>query len=351
MQIGTRRNLLRGGLAGAITAVGLMALPAAAADTTRLTVATYVTPLHGMSKWLEQWGAELTEASGGRLEFEFLHGAQMGPPPRYYDIARNRQADITWVLHGATPGRFGLTEVSNMPFLFCSAEQATRVVNHPRLREAFTDAEHRGVEVLMVFAHPPGQIHMAKGAVRRIEDVEGKALRPASAAVGQLITEMGGRPVGLPPTEMAEGLQRGSIDGVMIDYGGSGIAFQLGSHLSSATRVDAYISTFALVMNPDSLASLPDDLQALIRDSVKGREAEVGGIWDRISAVGRDRLVEAGVEMIDMEESELDRLREAGARVTERYLAQLDGSGRPGSEVMALLRELIAEVGPVGDGC
>ncbi len=350
MQTRTGHGLKRGGLIGAVAALGMLALPAVA-DTTRLTVATFVTPLHGMSQWLEKWGAELTEASGGRLQFEFMHGAQMGPPPRYYDIARNRQADIAWVLHGATPGRFELTEVSNMPFLFCSAEQATLVVNHPRLREGFTDAEHRGVEVLMAFAHPPGQIHMAEGAVRRIEDLAGKAMRPASAAVGQLIAELGARPVGLPPTEIAEGLQRGTIDGVLIDYGGSGIAFQLASHLASVTHVDAYISTFALVANPDSMAALDEDLQELIRASVQGREAEVGSIWDNISDAGRGRLAAAGVEMIEMDEAELDRLREAGARVNERYVAQLDGAGQPGSEIYALLQELITEVGPVGDGC
>ncbi|MGY6535004.1 MAG: TRAP transporter substrate-binding protein [Pararhodobacter sp.] len=345
----TMKKTMRGVLA-ATMAAGLLALPATA-DTTRLTIATYVTPMHGMSQWLERWTAELTEASDGRLEFDILHGAQMGPPPRYYDIARNRQADITWVLHGATPGRFELTEMSNMPFLFCSAEQATTVVNHPRLREEFTDAEHRGVEVLMVFAHPPGQIHMAEGAVRRLEDLQGQALRPASAAVGQLIAELGGRPVGLPPTEMAEGLQRRTIDGVMIDYGGSGIAFQLGSHLASATHVDAYISTFALVMNPGSLAELPEDLQALILESTQGREAEIGGIWDSISTAGRGILADAGVEMIEMEEAELARLREAGARVTERYIAELDGKNLPGSAVYELIQELIAEVGPIGEGC
>ncbi|GIX15339.1 MAG: C4-dicarboxylate ABC transporter [Paracoccaceae bacterium] len=335
----------------ALAAAAALAAGTASAETFHLKVATYVTPLHGMSKWLESWAASLREASGGRLEFEILHGAQMGPPPRYYDIARNRQADITWILHGATPGRFPLTEVSNMPFLFCSAEQATRVVNHPRLREAFTDAEHRGVEVLMVFAHPPGQIHMAEGAVRRLEDFAGKAIRPASTAVGKLIAELGGRPVGLPPTEMAEGLQKRTIDGVMIDFGGSGIAFQLGPHLASATKIDAYISTFALVMNPDSMAALPEDLRKLIRDSVKDRDTEIGALWDAIATAGRKVLEKDGVEILTMEPDELARLRAVGDRVTEGYLAELDEKGLPGREVYQLIRELIAEIGPVGDGC
>ncbi|MCC6007435.1 MAG: TRAP transporter substrate-binding protein [Rhodobacteraceae bacterium] len=336
-------------LVAAVTAGAMMAAPAVA-DTINLRVASFVTPLHGMSQWIDRWAADLTERSGGRLQFEILHGAQMGPPPRYYDIARNGQADITWVLHGSTPGRFELTEVSNMPFRCCAAEQATRVVNHPRLR-AITDEEHRGVEVLKMFAHPPGQIHMAEGAVTRLSDIQGKAMRPASAAVGQLVAELGGRPVGLPPTEIAEGLQRRTIDGVLIDFGGSGIAFQLGPHLSSATKVDAYISTFALVANPRSLANLPDDLREMIVSTMQDREEEVGRIWDEIAVAGRGILEGAGVEMLEAPADQLELMREAGARVTDRYVAELEGKGRPGAEVLGLLQELIAEVGPVGEGC
>ena len=139
------------GIAAALLTL-ILAASAAADDDGKfeLSIASFVTPKHGMSQWLERWAAELQQRSGGRLTFELLHGAQMGPPPKYYDLAANGQADITWVLHGATPGRFRLTEISNMPFLFCSAEQATRVINDASVR-ALLDPEHRGVRVLTLF--------------------------------------------------------------------------------------------------------------------------------------------------------------------------------------------------------
>ena len=331
--------------------MAILAGPIAAQETHDLTVGTYVTERHGMSQWLEAWAADLEERSGGRLSFEILHGSQMGPPPRYYDIARNGQADITWVLHGATPGRFELTEISNMPFLFCSAEQATRVLNDARLRDRHLNEEHRGVRVLTLFMHPPGQINMAEGQVMAVEDLRGKAMRPASSAVGSLIAALGGQPVGLPPTAMAEGLQKGTIDGVFIDFGGAGLAFQLGPYLSSVTEVGAYSSSFGLVMNEDSYADLPDDLRAMINESVAGREAEIGQVWDGLDTVGRGVLTEAGVEIAEMPPEELARMREIGDGVTEAYVEGLDAAGRPGSEVLALMRQIAEEVGPVGPGC
>ena len=332
--------------AAALSLLGSVGL----AETYELKVAGFVTGEHGMSKWIDAWAAELEAASEGRLQFEILHGAQMGPPPAYYDLAANGQADITWVLHGATPGRFELTEITNMPFLFCSAEQATRVINDPRAR-ALIDPEHRGVKVLATFMHPPGQINMNGTPVLALDDMEGKALRPASRAVGQFIAMMGGKPVGLPPTAMAEGLQKGTIDGTMIDYGGGGLAFQLGPFLTDITEVYAYSASFALVMNQESYASLPADLQALIDDSYADVSAEIGQVWDRLDAIGKQVLIEAGVTIHDMPEAELAKLRALGAGMTQDYVARLNGKGKPADEVLATLTALIDEVGPVGLGC
>ncbi|MEL6235921.1 MAG: TRAP transporter substrate-binding protein [Pseudomonadota bacterium] len=332
--------------AAALTLMGSAAL----AEPYELKVASYVTGKHGMSQWIDAWAAALEEKSDGRLSFEILHGAQMGPPPAYYDLAANGQADITWVLHGATPGRFELTEITNMPFLFCSAEQATRVINDPRLR-ALIDPEHRGVKVLATFMHPPGQINMKGGPVLAVEDFQGKALRPASRAVGQFIARMGGKPVGLPPTAMAEALQKGTIDGTMIDYGGGGLAFQLGPFLTDITEVYAYSVSFALVMNPDSFGDLPEDLQTMIDESFVDVSTEIGQVWDRLDAIGKKVLVDAGVTIHEMPQAELAKLKALGAELTEEYLATLSDKGKPAAEVMDMVSALIDEVGPVGLGC
>lgn len=331
-------------------AVMSLAASFASAQTYDLKVAGFVTPKHGMSKRIDAWAAGLEEKSGGRLNFEILHGAQMGPPPKYYDLAANGQADITWVLHGATPGRFQLTEVTNLPFLFCSAEQATRVINDPKLR-ALIEPEHRGVKVLATFMHPPGQINMNGGPVLSLDDMSGKALRPASKTVGQLIAMMGGKPVGLPPTAMAEALQKGTIDGTMIDYGGAGLAFQLGPFLTDITEVYAYSASFALVMNPDSFADLPEDLQTMIDDSFADVSAEIGQVWDSLDEIGKKVLIDAGVTIHQLTDAELAKLKAVGAAQTTQYMDTLKGQDLPGEAVMSTIAALIEEVGPVGPGC
>src|SRR6267143_888464 len=118
-------------------------------------VAEFVGPQHFMTKWLVQWGEKLEKASGGRLAFKHFPGAQMAPAPAHYDLARSGQADVSWFLHGGTPGRFPLTELISLPYMVGSAEIGTKTLNDAELRAKYLDAEHRGVHVLLLVTHQP----------------------------------------------------------------------------------------------------------------------------------------------------------------------------------------------------
>src|SRR3982750_1675999 len=125
-------------------AMAIAGVPALAQQKLEVKVAEFVTPQHFMSKWLVAWGEKLEKASNGRLVFKHFPGAQMAPAPAHYDLARSGQADVSWFLHGGTPGRFPLTELCNLPYMVGSAEIGTKVLNDRELRSKYLDAEHRG---------------------------------------------------------------------------------------------------------------------------------------------------------------------------------------------------------------
>ncbi len=76
-----------------------------------LKLAYFVGDQHAMSQWLIKWADKLEKDSGGRIVVKRFPGSQMGPVQQHYDLARTGQADVAWFLHGATPGRFPLTEI------------------------------------------------------------------------------------------------------------------------------------------------------------------------------------------------------------------------------------------------
>src|SRR3954463_12031593 len=152
----------------AITAALAVALasPALAQEKYEVKVAEFVGAQHFMTQWLVGWGEKLEKASNGRLTFKHFPGAQMAPAPAHYDLARTGQADVSWFLHGGTPGRFPLTEIINLPFMAGSAESGTRALNDPELRAKYRDAEHREIRVLILFTHQPGGPHTTKKPIR-----------------------------------------------------------------------------------------------------------------------------------------------------------------------------------------
>src|SRR2546427_8145174 len=173
-----------------------------AQDKYEVKVATFVGPQHFMNKWLEQWGGKLEKASNARLAFKFFHGAQMAPPPAHYDLARTGQADVSWFLHGGTPGRFPLTELIQLPYLVGSAEIGTKVLNDAQLRSRYLDAEHKGVHVLLLLTHQPGNVFTTRKAIRTTDDMKGLRVRFASPTIRDFVGALGATPVGVQPGEI-----------------------------------------------------------------------------------------------------------------------------------------------------
>jgi TRAP-type C4-dicarboxylate transport system substrate-binding protein len=327
----------------AALAVALFALPAAAQQKFEAKVAEFVGPQHFMTQWLMKWSEKLEKASNGRLSFAHFPGAQMGPAPAHYDLVRNGQADISWFLHGGTPGRFPLTELISLPYMVGSAEIGTKTLNDHELRSKYLDAEHRGVHVLLLLTHQPGNIHTTKKPVRTTDDLRGLRIRFAAPTIRDFVAALGGTPVGVAPPDQLEMLQKGTLDGVFIDYGGAGIAFKMGGTLKYTTEMYSYVSSFGVAMNPDFYRQLPADLRKLVDQSMVGVEKEVGEGWDALDAVGKKLLVEGGDEPIRLSSAEDAKFRKIGEQVVEARLKELEDKKLPARAVYKMMKTLSAK--------
>lgn len=320
-------------------AVALAATSASAA-TFELKLAHFVTPKHSYSQWLERWTKEIEKKSNGEIKFTIFPNNQMGPPPVYYDLARRGRADVTWFNHGFTPGRFPLTELSHLPFMIGSAEIGAKVLNDEELLSKYLEKEHQGVKLLQLMTHQPGNIHTANKPVHKIEDMKGLRLRFASQPIRDFIRVLGGTPRGLPPTQIVEQMEKGTLDGTFIDYGGAGIAFRIGPVTKYTTEMYSYVSSFGVAMNEKTFSSLPANLQKLVVETMKGKEKEVGHEWDKLDAIGKAIMVKAGTQPIVLPKAEMDRFRAAGAKVTEAQLAEKEKKGMPARAVYKMMTDL-----------
>ncbi len=333
-------------LAAALTAFAFSAAPPLLAQTQDMKVAHFVPPQHPISKWIEDWAKDLETKSSGVFKITVIPGGQMGPGPKYYDIAKTGQADVTWFVHGFTPGRFNLTEVSSLPYLFGSGEIGSKVLNEKALLDAHLAKEHEGLKILVLFTHQPGNLHLSSKPVRKLEDLKGMRIRFPSAPVKELIAALGATPVGIPSPELAESMQKGTLDGAFIDYGGAGIAFRLGPVTKYTVETYIYVASFCLCMNQRRYESLPANLKKLIDDSVANQGGTLGKLMDGIDASGKDAMVKAGMSPSKLDPEEDKKLRALAQQVSDKILADMEAKKLPARAVFAAMQALAAKHTP-----
>jgi hypothetical protein len=94
------------------------------------------------------------------------------------DAIRSGQADLSFTVHGYTPGRFVATQMAEFPFLGNSAEAVSVAFQRAYAKHPAFAAEHPGIKVLAVFTHA-GQRLNTKRPIAKADDL---GLKPASAA-------------------------------------------------------------------------------------------------------------------------------------------------------------------------
>ena len=303
-------------------------------------VAYFIGDQHPVGAWFVRWSDGIEKASGGRIAVKRFPGAQMGPAPGYYDMARTGQSEVAFFIHGGTPGRFPITELINLPYLIGSGDIGAKVLNDPEMRTKYLDAEHKGIKALVYFTVQPGQVMTTKKPIRTLEDFKGMRIRFSSPTIREFIAALGATPVGVSPTEIAEALQKGTVDGAFIDYGGAGIAFKLGGIVKHVSEMYSFVTSFGVAMNPDFYNKLPPDLKKVIDDSMIGQAKELADGIDSIDAPGKKLIVEGGANAFRLSPEEDAKFRKAGAEVAEVKVEELEAKGLPARSAYTLMKSL-----------
>jgi TRAP-type C4-dicarboxylate transport system substrate-binding protein len=243
-----------------------------------LRLSHYLPPLHGIhTQFIEPWARELERRTGGAVKVTIFPGtAALGNVARQYDQVAAGIVDIAHGLSGLPRGRFPRTSVIDMPFLTPDAGVATWT-----LWALFPDhlaEEYRDVKVLALHAHNGGLIHTRNKPVRVMADLKGLRIRTPSPAVSSMLEYLGAAPVGLPPGQVYENLQKGAIDGTAFPWDPID-SFKLAEVLTHHLDARAYTVSFFFIMNRRKYDGLPAEIRAVIDDISGDRLIPRFGNW------------------------------------------------------------------------
>lgn len=323
-----------------LLAACLIAVPftsfAGEADDTVYTLRVSTT--RGDSTWFAQMYdeifAELEEASNGRLQFEVFHNNTLGAPADIWNMFTVGGIDILDMSPGMV-GSFPVSEGFNVPFLFDTDAHVLDIMN-TLYAEGLLPEYSDNMELLTFLPGGGLELFTTKTQVNSMDDLAGLKLRASSVTLSNSINALGGTAVSIQPSEQTTALQQGVLDGVI-----TGAMFGswtgLGEVCPYLMQGAIGMSCMFCGMNKGTWASLPEDLQSMIKDAFT---AKITNYYMPTLDSEYEKSVEIlkgqGVTVYEMNPELKEAMMAATATFKDDYKASL---GENGDAIMAIIEE------------
>ena len=325
--------------------LGLLAAARPAPAQTTLTMSSWVSPQHHLTaNVLQVWANDVEKATSGRVKFAMLP-KHPSAPPGTFDAVRDGLVDLSFVTASYTPSRHILPLLPELP-----GGGDTALVNsiaYSRIHWKYFQkvGEYRGVKLLGVFTHGPGQM-FTKKPVAGIGDVQGLKIRTGGGVAEQVAKALGASAFVKPAPESYELLSSGVADGVFFPLE-SIISFKLDTVLEQATLFPGgmYSSAFGFFMNEEKWNKLPkQDQEAIEKLSGEYIARLAGNSWDEADRKGMDALKKSGVKIVHATPAFVAEVKKRSAPIVEEWVKQATAKGVDGAKILAEFQDELKKV-------
>jgi TRAP-type C4-dicarboxylate transport system substrate-binding protein len=334
------RILVLAAVAGTVIA----AAPPALGQTT-LTMSSWVSPQHHLtSVVLQGWASEVEKATNGRVKLQMLP-KHPSAPPGTFDAVRDGLVDVSYVTASYTPARHILPLLPELPGAGDTA--LVNSVAYSRIHWKYLDkvGEYKGVKLLAVFTHGPGQM-FTKTPVRTINDLQGLKIRTGGGVAEAVAKALGASAFVKPAPESYELLKSGVADGVFFPME-SIVSFKLETVLEQATLFPGgmYSSAFGFFMNEDKWAKLGKEDQAAI-EKVSGEHLArlAGQSWDEADRKGLEALKKSGVKIVNADPALVAEVQKRSAPIIDDWIKKASAKGVDAARILAEFRAELKKV-------
>src|SRR3954464_8489258 len=280
-------------------ALALIAGAPAASAQTVLTMSSWVPPTHHLTRdVLSVWSKEVEKATNGRVKFEMLP-KHPSAPPGTFDAVRDGLVDVSFVTASYTPARHPLPLMAELPGAGGTAEINSIAFSRIHWKYFQPANEYKGVKLLGVFTHGPGQMFTVKKPVTSVADLAGLKIRTGGGISEASAKALGASPFVKPAPESYELLSSGVADGTFFPSE-SIVSFKLDKVVKYATYFPGgfYSSSFGFFMNEDKWNKLSkQDQDAIWSVSGEALARLAGRSWDTTDAAALEEMKRANIQV------------------------------------------------------
>lgn len=297
----------------------------------------------------QKWASDVERVTDGRVKVTFLPKV-VGTVPGQLDAIRDGLADVGYIIHGYSPGRFTLQGVAELPFLGNTA--TSNAIAYWRIYNKHLRAynEHKGVVPVVVWNHGPGMLWWAKGTLKNLEDLKGTKLRAPGATTIPVVAALGAVPVQKPLTEIYELVSTGIVDGTLLSREPAD-AFNLLDALKNLTEIPGglYTASQAIIVNEKKWNQVDaKDRDAIMSVSGEAMAKEIARITDEQDKKAVDKMREKGLKVETASPELMAQIKEALKPIEQAWIADAKAKGMKNPE--EVLAELRAEISKVEQG-
>ncbi len=311
------------------TAISLCLSVSALSAQTVLKISSWLPPTHGINTEIFAGLIKnMEEATGGEVTGELVFG--LAPPPAQMDLVLDGAADMAIIFHGYQPGRFVATKLIELSGYEGNAEAAS--VAYWRVHEKYLAQlnEHRGVKVISLNTHGPGQIHSSK-EVTSLAEMNGLKTRIGGGVAGDVGAALGLIGINVPAPKVYETLESGAADAVAMNVG-ERVGFKLNEVAKYLYDMPGglYRGSFAIIMSQEKFDSLPEDVQKALDEKVFGEPASrmAGAAWDKSDMIAYEATRNAeGTKITPASDDDIAAFKVIAQNVTDKVLAELQDAG------------------------
>jgi TRAP-type transport system periplasmic protein len=319
--------------------------PIAAGAQTTLTMSSWVSPQHHLtSVVLQGWATEVEKATSGRVKFTMLP-KHPSAPPGTFDAVKDGLVDLSYVTASYTPARHILPLMAELPGAGDTA--LVNSVAYSRIYWKYFDKvnEYKGVKLLGVFTHGPGQM-FTKKPISGINDIQGLKFRTGGGIAEAVAKALGTSPFVKPAPESYELLKSGVADGVFFPME-SIVSFKLETVLEQATIFPGgmYSSAFGFFMNEDKWNKLSKQDQEIIWKLSGEHLARLAGkSWDEADKKGLEALQKSGVKIVNANPAFVAEVQKRSAPIVDDWIKKASEKGVDAAKILAEFRAELKKV-------
>lgn len=247
---------------------------------------------------VQHMGELIEERTGGRIEIDVFHSAQLGEEKDTIEQTRFGVIDLNRISMAPFNGLIPETAILSLPYLFRDTDHLHAVLDGEIGQEVLDLFEAQGLIALAYYDPGSRSFYNKTRAINSIEDLAGLKFRVIQSDVFvDMVAALGASAVPMPYGEVYSAIQTGVIDGAENNWP----SFESSGHYEVAgyyTLNQHLIVPEVLVMSKVSYDKLSPEDQALVTQAAKDSIPVNRELWAAREKVSEEKVRASGVQVI-----------------------------------------------------